>query len=141
MVAKHTRPETREVLCAHCNHQIEIPVLAMSVNCRHCHRRVVIEDMLIKAYHAVLRLATAGKVEVAKNATVIAEVRVRELDVKGRVKGDVVAVERVTVGKKGVIEGDVSCRRIVVQLGAQLSGYYVVTPEFAPPKEPLEDTC
>ena len=139
MVANHARPETREVLCAHCNGQIEIPVTAMSVNCRHCHRRVVIEDMVIKAYHAVLRLATAGKVEVANNAKVIAEVRVRELDVKGSVKGDVVAVDRVSVGKKGVIEGDVSCRRIVVKPGAQLSGYYIVTPEFAPAKGSLED--
>ena len=139
MVANQPRAETREVHCAHCNREIEIPVRAMSVNCRHCHRRVVVEDMVIKAYHAVLRLATAGKVEVAKNATVIAEVHVRELDVKGSVKGDVVAIERVSVGRKGVLEGNVSCRRIVVQPGAQLSGYYVVTPEFSPPKEPLGD--
>ncbi len=139
MVANHARPETREVRCTHCERLIEIPVQAMSVNCRHCHRRVVIEDVIIKAYHAVVRLATAGKVEVRRNVTVVAAIRVEELNVKGCVKGDVVAMKRVSVGKKGVIEGDVSCRRLNVQLGAQLHGYYVVTPDFSPPKEPRDD--
>ena len=138
MVANQARPETREVRCTHCDRRIEIPVQAMSVNCRHCHRRVIIEDMTIKAYHAVVKLATAGKVEVAKNATVVAKVRVHELDVKGNVKGDVVAMDGVSVGKKGVIEGDVSCRRLKVQPGAQLSGNYVVRPDFVPETEPTE---
>ena len=93
---------------------------------------MIIEDLTIKAYHSVVRLATAGTVEVTKNATVLAQVRVNELKVNGNVKGDVVAVERVSVGKKGNIEGDVSCRRLSVQSGAQLLGYYVVTPDFTP---------
>ena len=139
MVANHARPETREVRCTHCDRLIEIPAQAMSVNCRHCHQRVVTEDMTIKAYHAVVRLATAGKVDIAKNATVVAMVRVRTLEVKGTVKGDVVATEHVSVSKKGSIQGDVSCRRLTVQPGAQLFGYYRVTPDFAPPEKGSEE--
>ena len=91
------------------------------------------EDVVIKAYHAVVRLATAGKVQVAKNATVVAGVRVRELEVKGTVKGDVIATERVSLAKKARIDGDVSCRLLSVQLGAQLLGFYTVTPNYVPP--------
>jgi len=136
MVADPSRPETREVYCTHCDRPIEIPATAMSVNCRHCHRRVIVEDIKIKAYHAVRRLATAGKVEVAKNVQVIADVRVNELVVKGTVKGNVTALGRVSVEKKGTILGDVTCWRLTVQPGAVLSGFFRVSPDLIPqPKE------
>jgi DNA-directed RNA polymerase subunit RPC12/RpoP len=135
MVADRARPGTREVICTHCDRPIEIPESAMSVNCRHCHRRVIIEDMKIKAYHAVVRLATAGKVEVAKNAQVVAEVRVNELIVHGTVKGAVTAMERVVVGKRGTIYGDVACRSIQVQAGARLEGHFRVEPDVSPVHE------
>jgi cytoskeletal protein CcmA (bactofilin family) len=139
MVADHSGPETREVVCTHCDRPIEIPVSAMSVNCRHCHRRVIIEDLKIKAYHAVVRLATAGKVEVTKNAQVVARVRVNELVVNGTVKGDVTAMERVQVGKKGRIYGDVACRWLSVQVGACLEGHFRVEPESSPVAEPATE--
>jgi DNA-directed RNA polymerase subunit RPC12/RpoP len=127
-VKKPPLPETREVVCTHCERSIEIPSAAMSVNCRHCNKRVIIEDLKIKAYHSVVRLATAGKVEVAKNAQVIARVRVDELIVNGTIKGDVTALSRIEVGKKGAIYGDVVCRTISIQPGAKLSGHFVIDP-------------
>ena len=63
MVANSARPETRQVYCTNCDRPIDIAVQAMSVNCRHCHKRVIIEDVKIKTYHAVVRLATAGTVD------------------------------------------------------------------------------
>jgi len=120
------------VVCTHCDRPIEIAATAMSVNCRHCHRRVIIEDLKIKAYHAVVRLATAGKVEVARKAQVVARIRVNDLVVEGLVKGDVTALGSVVVGKRGSILGDVSCKRLSVQPGAQLAGFYRVGPAFAP---------
>jgi DNA-directed RNA polymerase subunit RPC12/RpoP len=136
MVADPSRLETRSVVCTHCDRPIEIPATAMSVNCRHCHRRVIIEDLKIKAYHAVVRLATAGKVEVTRKAQVVAQMRVNELVVEGNVKGDVTALGRVVINKKGSIIGDVACRSLQVQPGAQLCGFVRVDPEFAP--EPTE---
>lgn len=140
MVADRTSPETREIRCTHCERVIEVSAHAMSVNCRHCNRRVVIEDLLIKAYHAVVRLATAGRVEIAKRAQVIAKVRVDELVVKGEVRGDIVALDRVEVTKHGRIEGDVSSRRLSVQPGACLTGFYRIDPGFVPEsEEPTND--
>ena len=139
MVAEQARLETREVVCTHCDRPIEIPATAMSVNCRHCHRRVIIEDLKIKAYHAVVRLATAGKVEITKKGSVVAQVRVADLVVEGNVKGNVTALGRVVVGKKATIEGDVSCRALSVQPGAKLSGFVRVDPGFAPKPKEIDD--
>jgi len=134
MVVEQQRPSlaTREVVCTHCEKTIEIPATAMSVSCRHCHRRVIIEDLEIKTYHAVLRIATAGKVEVQKKGTLVADVRVNELAVEGNLKGNVVALDRVLVGKKGTIEGDVCCRTLSVEPGAKLQGHFRVDPKFVP---------
>ena len=127
-----TTPATRAVVCTHCERTIEIPATAMSVSCRHCHRRVIIEDLEIKTYHAVVRIATAGKVEVQKKGTLVADVRVNQLAVEGNLKGNVVALDRVAVGKKGSLEGNVSCRSLFVEAGAKLDGFFHVDPQFAP---------
>lgn len=134
MVVEQQRPSlaTREVFCTHCEKTIEIPATAMSVSCRHCHRRVIIEDLEIRTYHAVLRVATAGKVDVQKKGTLVADVRVNELAVEGSLKGNVVALDRVVVGKKGTIEGDVCCRTLSVEPGAKLQGHFRVDPKFVP---------
>ena len=142
MIAEQpSRIETREVVCTHCDRRIDIPATAMSVSCRHCHRRVIIEDLKIKSYHAVMRIATAGLVEVTKKGKLVASVRVNELNVEGSITGNVTVLGTVRVGKKGAIDGDVSCRSLTVQPGAKLSGYYVVAPDYAPeaPKESDEE--
>jgi cytoskeletal protein CcmA (bactofilin family) len=132
MVADRSSPETREILCTHCEGKLEVSAHAMSVNCHHCNRRVIIEDLKIKAYHAVVKLATAGRVEIAKRAQVVAKVRVHDLIVKGEIKGDVVAVDRIEISKQGAITGDVSCKRLEVAPGARLSGFFRVEPGFEP---------
>lgn len=136
MVADRSSPETRGILCTHCEGKLEVSAHAMSVNCHHCNRRVIIEDLKIKAYHAVVKLATAGRVEVAKRAQVVAKVRVHELIVKGEIKGDVIAVDRIEIAKQGSILGDVSCKRLEVQPGAKLSGFFRVEPDFEPQPQP-----
>jgi len=52
--------------------------------------------------------------------------------VEGLVKGDVTALGTVAVSTRGSILGDVSCKRLSVQPGAQLAGFYRVGPAFAP---------
>jgi len=136
MVAERSGPETREVVCTHCDRPIEVPATAMTVSCRHCNRRVIIEDLKIKSYHAVTRLATAGRVEILRKGHVVAQVRVNELVIEGKVRGDVMALGRVSVGKKGSVVGDVCCRSLRVQIGAQLEGHFRVDPGFMP--EPAE---
>ena len=133
------RVETREVVCTHCDRPIEIPATAMSVSCRHCHRRVIIEDLQIKSYHAVTRLATAGRVEVARRGKLVAQVRVQEMVIDGQVEGDVTALDRLEISKRAAVIGNVSCRRLIVQPGAKLAGHFVVDPNFAPETAPPDE--
>lgn len=132
-------PASRGIVCPHCDRALEVPATAMTASCRHCNRRVVIEDQTIKAYHAVVRYATAGRVEVKKNAQLIAEVRVNELVVDGMVKGAVKATDRIEVSKKGQIIGDVTCRRLLVEPGARLFGQFRVGPDAVVPAPPPDD--
>lgn len=139
MPTERESPPTRQVVCTHCDNPLEVPATAMSVNCRFCNRRVIIEDLRIKAYHAVVRLATAGRVEVLKNVQVVAEVRVNELVVDGTVKGDVTATDRIEVTRRGTILGDVTCRRLSVEPGARLEGHFEVGPGIRiRPREPAD---
>jgi len=104
----------------------------MTSTCRHCHRRVMLEDLRIKAYHAVVRLETAGKLEVQARAQVVAEVRVNELSVKGKVKGNVTCLGPVYLHKKAEVLGDIRCRSLKVEAGAVIDGFLVVDPEYKP---------
>jgi cytoskeletal protein CcmA (bactofilin family) len=100
---------------------------------------VIIEDLTIKTYHAVTRLATAGRVEITRKGQVVAQMRVNDLVVDGVVKGDVEVLGRVTVSKHGKLFGDVECRALAVEAGAQLLGHYRVDPAFAPvPASPAD---
>jgi len=132
MVAKPTPAETREVLCHHCNRPIDVSVGAMTVNCRHCHRRVVLEDLKIKAYHAAVRVETAGRIEVQRKAHVVAELRGDSIDVLGKIKGNVTCVGPIHLGKKAETIGDISCRSMVVEAGATLEGFVRIDPRFTP---------
>ena len=89
--------------------------------------------MRIDAYHGVVRLATAGRVEVGKTGHVSAKVRVRELVVEGTVRGEVVAVERVEVGATGKVFADLSTPSLSVATGAVLVGRVEVGPGAVPP--------
>jgi len=102
------------------------------MNCRHCHRRVLLEDVKIKAYHAAVKLETAGKIEVARKAHLVAEIRGNQLNVLGKVKGNVTCVGPVHLGKKAETIGDISCRSMVVEAGATLNGYLRIDPAFTP---------
>lgn len=141
MVAKPPPAESREVLCHHCNRAIDVPVGAMTSNCRHCNRRVMLEDLKIKAYHAVVRLETAGKLEVLTRAHVVAEVRVNELTIKGKVKGNITCLGPVRIHKKAEVLGDIHCRDLKVEAGAVMDGFVVVDPNYqpAPPTDPDDE--
>ncbi|MBI1392316.1 MAG: hypothetical protein GC152_06185 [Alphaproteobacteria bacterium] len=57
-----------------------------------------------------------------RNATVVANLNVRELVVRGVVRGDVHAAERVALAETAVVEGDISAPTISIEDGAQVAG-------------------
>jgi len=88
--------QTRQIICIHCGGHNEVGLKAMSVFCKHCSRRLVVEDFQIKGFHAARSFDTCGDVIVEKRGQLAAFVRAKNLVVRGKVKGDVEARGRVT---------------------------------------------
>ncbi len=59
---------------------------------------------------------------IGANGNLKAEVTAKSIIVIGRVKGNLIATERIEVQATGVVEGDVSAPRLNVQEGAVLNG-------------------
>jgi len=59
---------------------------------------------------------------VGPNATVCADVTAKVVMVFGSVLGTVVAHDKIEIRRSGSVEGNVTCKRLVVQDGAILSG-------------------
>lgn len=63
-----------------------------------------------------------SRVTIGKTGVVIADLAVREVVVGGKLKGNIVAAERVDVRSDGCIEGDVNTQRITIEEGASFDG-------------------
>jgi len=119
---KHTEA-AKQVVCTHCEQVCEVGRRAMSVFCPHCRKRLILEDYKITGYHGVREFATCGDVVVERYGNVAAFIKVGSLIVKGRVRGDVIARERVKIHKTGWLQGDIQAPLLRVEGGAKLSGF------------------
>lgn len=63
-----------------------------------------------------------GDIEIDDMATVKASVAGRDVNIKGKVNGSVVARKRLIVARSGSLTGDVHVARLVIQDGASFSG-------------------
>ena len=122
----------KAVVCTHCNRVSEVGQRAMSVFCPHCHKRVILEDYRIRSYHAVTEFATCGDIIVERRGHVVAPIKVSNLTVRGKVQGRVTARGSVRISKTGNLKGDVDAPFLVVELGALLSGFFRIGPNYVP---------
>jgi hypothetical protein len=113
---------TREIICIHCGGHNEVGVKAMSVFCKHCSRRLVVEDFQIKGFHAARSFDTCGDVIVERRGQLAAFVRAKNLVVRGKVKGDVEARGRVEISRTGELQGNVTAPALVVETGGMIEG-------------------
>src|SRR5262245_29311480 len=115
-------PARRSILCPRCDTPSEVSGMAKSINCPGCHRNIRTEDETVTDYQARVEYYNEGRVEVAKKGIIIAEVRVRDLVVKGEVRGPVRARGSVIIAKTGRVFGDVVCANLSMEEGGQLVG-------------------
>ncbi len=113
---------TRQIICIHCGGDNEVGVKAMSVFCKHCSRRLVVEDFQIKGFHASRSFETCGDVIIEKRGQLAAHVRAKDLVIKGKVKGDVEARGRVAITRTGEVQGNVTAPSLVVESGGMITG-------------------
>src|SRR4029077_15366582 len=71
---------------------------------------------------------SAQRIVVERKAAIhcFRRVRAGRIEIKGKMSGEIVAQTRVTVHKKGSLEGDVTARAITVEKGGMFSGQLVI---------------
>lgn len=70
-----------------------------------------------------------GELQVAQNALCKADVRAGAVAVDGRIEGNVQAGDTVRLNGSGVVKGDISAAKMVMQEGASFYGMCAVGPE------------
>ena len=113
----------KEVVCTRCGEHSEAARRAMSVFCPHCHQRVILEDYKIRSYYGVAEFATCGDIVVERGGHVVAPIKVKDLTVKGRVQGRIIARGKVVIRRTGSIKGDVEAPVLLVEKGGVLNGF------------------
>lgn len=63
-----------------------------------------------------------NNVIIKRNATVKAEIHAKNVQIKGRVEGNVFAAEKIHIEKGGHMNGDIFASRIAIEDGAQFKG-------------------
>lgn len=75
------------------------------------------------------KINTAGRLHVAKEARLQADVDAGSIIVEGDVKGNLSASDRIELKQSARYEGDLSASKLVVEEGATFSGHVTVGPE------------
>ena len=77
------------------------------------------------------QIKTPGRLHVAKEAELQADVEAAAVIIEGRVKGNLSASDRIELKNSAVYEGDLTSGKLVVDEGASLTGHVTVGPNAA----------
>jgi hypothetical protein len=130
-------PDRRWILCTYCDLPLEIAAEAKSVNCHHCHKRVITEAMVVKEYVAVRRFAVANSMHITKKGIVYASVRADDLQVDGILEGDALALGAARLTKKSRVKGNLRATSLDLELGASFVGHLAIGRDQVPELEAL----
>ena len=83
------------------------------------------------------KIQTAGKLHVAREAKLAADVEAGSIIIDGEIKGNLHATDRVELKQSARYEGDLTASKLVVDEGAVFSGHVTVGPEAAKGGRPV----
>ena len=84
------------------------------------------------------RITTAGRLHVAKEARMQADVESGAIIVEGEVKGNLTANERIELKQTARLEGDLRATKLTVEEGAVFSGHVTVGPDAVKGGRPVQ---
>jgi cytoskeletal protein CcmA (bactofilin family) len=84
------------------------------------------------------RIETTADLFVQDGGTIEAEVSTRNIEVRGTLKGDIVASDRFEILPGGTVDGDVHAPRVVLADGARYRGHIAMTGPSDGPPVPLK---
>ncbi len=137
-MARSRTPQQRLTLCTSCDKPLKMDVSAKSVSCPACNARVICEPMRVKDYVAVRNLKVANHVHITKKGIVVANIRADDLEIDGRLTGNVVSLQGVVISRKAEVKGDVRASWLEVEVGAMLVGNMRIGPDQLPELEAVK---
>jgi len=117
-VVSKRMPTLKVITCPYCGGLDQVSPKAMSIFCKHCRKRLILENYKITSYYAVREFFTCGDVVVEKKGQVVASIRAATLIVKGNVQGRAIIRGPVRVAKSGVFRGEINSPSLHVEPGA-----------------------
>ncbi len=81
------------------------------------------------------QITSEGSLIVGKDAVITGEIRVGELMLTGKLKGDVFAARSVTIYRGGNVEGTLHTPSLITEEGARIQGQINMQGEAAPAKK------
>jgi cytoskeletal protein CcmA (bactofilin family) len=96
------------------------------------------EDLIIEGQIEGKIAHQEKNLTVGKSGRVKADIHAKEIEIQGRVDGDIRGDDIVKLAKSAVVQGNIHCGRIVMEDGAHFSGS--ITMEARAPKPAVQDT-
>jgi len=108
--------------CVYCGHGLYVPSKVARIRCPKCVREVPVQDVTLTGEVVQEQVLTAGKIVVAEDARVAANLVASSVEIAGRVLGDVLASNVCRIEETGKVAGNILCRRLDLRLGAEVEG-------------------
>ncbi len=108
--------------CVFCGHAIYAPPRVPRVRCPRCSQELPVKDVTLSGEVREERVLTAGKIIVASDARVEAELVACHIEIAGRVLGNVLASHCCRLRPTAKLAGDILCRHLQIDPGAVLEG-------------------
>lgn len=120
-VGKQTGERTRTVSCYVCLNLQSVPADAMSAFCSGCGNRIELGDFEIKD-RCSDKVMTRGNLHVLAPGRLRADANAMNARIDGEVYGNVYVEDKLVVGAKGRVFGNITARRLELEKGALYSG-------------------
>lgn len=116
------KTERPERTCIYCGAPIYAAPKVTHVTCYGCMRVVCVQNLVLRGEVMAQRTVTAGSIVVAPDARIAGDLVATRVHVAGRVLGNILANQDCVIESTGKVAGQILCRRIRVEPGAELLG-------------------
>ena len=111
-----------ERCCLYCGHPLFAPPRAAKIRCPKCLQELPAKHLTLSQDPGEPRILTAGRIIVPENTQIAAQLVACNVDIAGHVLGDILASHTCHIREHAKIAGNILCRRLHLEPGAELTG-------------------